>query len=102
MNKKSPTIINERTHRFELTQNGATAYVDYEPRDNNTIELLHTEVPADLRGKGVGTRLIKESLELAESRNLQIISSCPFATGFIEKHPEYKRVLAHGEATGRE
>jgi hypothetical protein len=58
------------------------------------IFLTHTEVPAALEGKGIGSIIVKLALEEVERRGLKLIPLCPFVGKYITKHPEWKRILA--------
>ena len=58
-------------------------------RNNNVLTLLHTEVPKELEGRGIGSALIRGVLDTARSQGLTVNALCPFAKGYIERHPEY-------------
>ena len=45
-------------HRFELHENGETAFLLY-TRTKDAIRLIHTEVPETHRGKGMGSKLVQ-------------------------------------------
>nr|WP_234836770.1 GNAT family N-acetyltransferase [Sinorhizobium meliloti] len=53
----------------------------------------HTEVPAALRGRKVGERLVRQAVEDARRDGILIIPLCPFAKAQIERHPEWQDVL---------
>ena len=61
----------EDKQRFVLvTDDGHEAFLDYAPVGDNAFELYHTEVPVDLRGRGVGSKLagaVFEHLSAASS-----------------------------------
>jgi uncharacterized protein len=82
------TIIdNAVLHRFELQQNGETAFLLYS-KTGGSIRLIHTEVPEALRGQGVGSKLVGGVLRQAQQRELSIIPSCPFVAEYLRGHPE--------------
>ena len=84
---------NEAAHRFELPVEGHTAFIDYrEGRDR--LLLVHTEVPAALGGKGVGSRLAKGTLDLLRSEGVKVELRCDFLQNFVARHPEYQDMLA--------
>ena len=74
--------------RFELARSGHTAFIDYRQR-NGVLDLLHTEVPAALRGGGVGSELVRAALDWARDQKLKILPSCPFVAEWLERHPQY-------------
>jgi predicted GNAT family acetyltransferase len=59
-----------------------------------TVTVLHTEVPEALGGRGIGSALIKGALDLIRARGEKLISRCEFTTAYIDKHPEYRDLLA--------
>jgi len=79
---------NKTLGRFELEQDGhvAAAYYDLA---GNIITFTHTEVPDELGGKGVGSRLVKGALDQVRARGLKVVARCPFVKAYIEKHPDY-------------
>ena len=55
-------IDNEEKHRYEFQIDGKIAEIDYIKSNNGEIYLVHTEVPASLGGKGVGSQLAEKSI----------------------------------------
>ena len=51
--------------------------------------MLHTEVPKELEGRGIGSTLIRGVLDAARKEGLKVNPLCPFAKAYIGKHPEY-------------
>ena len=81
-------IDNPVGRRFELATAGGTAFIAYR-RSGTTLMLDHAEVPAALGGRGLGTRLVRETLELIRSRGERMVPVCPFIRLFVERHAEY-------------
>jgi len=83
---------NREQHRFELETDGhlAMAYYGLTP---GLITFMHTEVPPELGGKGVGSRLIAGALEEVRRRGLKVRAQCPFVGAFLGKHPEYADLM---------
>jgi predicted GNAT family acetyltransferase len=86
---------NKEIKQFDTMVDGQVALIEYTISDNR-IFLTHTEVPSELGGRGVGTLLVKETLEEIERMKLQVIPACTFVKSFIQKNPEYRRLLATG------
>jgi len=82
---------NKEANRFEVHTHNQTAFVDYEI-DQNQIELIHTEVPKELGGKGIGSYLAENSLKFAKNNQLKVKPSCSFIKNYIDKHPEYQSI----------
>jgi hypothetical protein len=85
-------VDNKTEHRFELTVEGHLAAAYYE-RAGSVITFVHTEVPAELGGKGVGSTLVKGALDLLRAEGLKVVAQCPFVKGWIGKHPDYADLL---------
>ena len=84
---------NTERNRFELDADGHIAFSNYK-RANGVLTILHTEVPKALEGRGIGSALIRGVLDTARSQGLKVITVCPFAKTYIERHPEYADLLA--------
>lgn len=84
---------NTDDHRFELTVDGALAYAAYRLTDDR-ITFIHTVVPPELEGRGIGSDLIHAALENARSRGLSVVAECSFGAEYIDRHPEYRDLLA--------
>ena len=85
---------NSAHHRFELEVEGTTALIAYRPAGQGVLELVHTEVPEALSGQGVGSRLVKGTLELLRARGVKVVPSCSFVAAYIRRHPEYQGMVA--------
>ncbi len=83
---------NEDRNRFELDVDGTIAFVAYR-KAPGTITLVHTEVPPELGGKGIGSALVKGALDQVRAEGLKVVAECPFVKGWIEKHPDYGNLL---------
>ena len=79
---------NPERQRFELEADGHVAFSNYS-RAGNVLTILHTEVPKALEGRGIGSSLTRGVLDTARSQGLKVNALCPFAKGYIERHPEY-------------
>jgi predicted GNAT family acetyltransferase len=79
---------NAQLHRFEMEVDGHVAYIRYR-RAPDRVALIHTEVPAELGGQGVGKRLVQATLDLIRSRGEKIEAICPFVVAWLKRHPEY-------------
>jgi uncharacterized protein len=87
-----PVVMNEATHRFELTVDGETAFAEYS-LPKGVLVLPHTVTPPALEGRGVGSALAKAALGYARLNHLKVKPCCPFMSGYISKHPEWADVV---------
>jgi hypothetical protein len=85
-------VNNKAHHRYELTVEGHLAATYYSIADG-VITFIHTEVPPELGGKGVGSALVKGALDQVRADGLKVIAQCPFVHAYIGKHAEYADLL---------
>ncbi len=83
---------NAAQRRFELEVDGHIAAAYYE-LSGGVITFVHTEVPAELGGQGIGSKLVKGALDQVRADGLKVVAQCPFVRGWIEKHPDYADLL---------
>ncbi len=83
---------NTLKHRFETEVGNKTAFLNYRVAGDQ-ITFTHTEVPAALEGRGIGTALVKAALDYARDQNLTVIPQCSFVAGFIHEHPQYQSLV---------
>jgi predicted GNAT family acetyltransferase len=79
--------------RFEMGSGDSAAFVEYR-RAGDRIALLHTEVPEALSGKGVGSKLVRGVLDALRAEGAKVVPRCEFVAAFVERHPEYRDLLA--------
>jgi predicted GNAT family acetyltransferase len=89
---------NEERNRFELDVDGTIAFVTYR-KSPGAITLVHTEVPAELGGRGIGSKLGRTTLDAVRALGCKLSIECDFIRNFMTKHPTYYDLLAQGEAT---
>ena len=87
-----PVVMNEATHRFELTVDGETAFAEYNLL-HDALVLPHTVTPPALEGRGIGSALAKAALSYARLNHLKVKPFCPFMAGYIQKHPEWQDLV---------
>lgn len=86
-------VDNAQLGRFELTEQGLTAFADYMLRDGKLV-VPHVEAPVALRGTGTAGRLMQGMLDIIRERGLKIVPLCPYAAVWIRRHPEYGDLVA--------
>jgi predicted GNAT family acetyltransferase len=88
----SDVVNNTPKHRYELAVEGHIAATYYE-LSGNVITFVHTEVPPELGGKGIASKLIRGALDQVRADGLKVIAQCPFVKAFIEKNAAYQDLL---------
>lgn len=89
-------IDNVENHRYEIRVEGNIAKIEYIKSNNGDIYLIHTEVPAILGGKGIGSQLAEKVLTDIERQGLRLVPICPFVAGYIHKYPDWRRIVMRG------
>lgn len=85
-------VHNTAIGRFEISSDASVAVLDYALSDGR-ITFVHTGVPPELEGRGIGTRLARAGLEYARREGLAVVPKCPFIRAYIERHPEYRDLV---------
>ena len=80
--------------RFEIESDGNVAYLEY-ALAGKVLELIHTEVPDSMRGRGVASELAQSALQWAREHDVKVDVICPLVAGYLRKHPEYSDLLLH-------
>jgi hypothetical protein len=88
----SDVVNNPPQRRYELVVDGHLAAAYYE-LDGKVITFVHTEVPPELGGRGVGSKLVQGALDEVREGGLKVVAECPFVKAWIGKHSEYKDLL---------
>ena len=78
---------NKALGRFELEAEGGVAFTKYRLAPG-TVVITHTEVPRELRGRGIASTLVKGALTLIRTEGLKVAARCGFVAAYLDKHPE--------------
>jgi uncharacterized protein len=85
-----PEVVDDPTRsQFEILVDGRPAGLAAYRLRPKSIVFLHTEIADEYEGKGLGGVLVRAALDSARARGLQVVPSCPFVRGWIERHPDY-------------
>jgi predicted GNAT family acetyltransferase len=72
--------------RFVYRVDGVEAQLVYR-RNGRRLILVHTEVPDELGGRGIGSRLVQAAVDQARANGWTVAPWCPFARKWLESHP---------------
>lgn len=75
--------------------NKQVARIDYKSIGQNLVEMYHSEVPQELRGRGIGKALAKGAFEQALKNNMRVKLTCSYLINYLEKFadPKYKSIV---------
>jgi predicted GNAT family acetyltransferase len=79
--------------RFQTVVDGHMAFAQY-TLAKGLLTIVHTEVPAELGGRGIAGELVKSMLEYAREQGAKVRPACSYATAYLERHPEYSSLIA--------
>jgi predicted GNAT family acetyltransferase len=83
------------TERFEARDEaGALAGVLTYQLTGAIIAYTHTKVEPAFEGQGAGSALVRAAMDDARAKNRTVVPICPFVSGWLEKHPEYDKLVA--------
>ena len=79
--------------RYELELDGALALTAYRLVED-VATFYHTEVPAALERRGIGSRLVGAALADVRERGWRVRPTCPFVAHYLDTHPEFADLRA--------
>ena len=84
---------NKDRSRFELDVGSEMAFANYRLTPSAVI-ITHTETPHALRGRGIGSKLVKGALDLIRGDGKKVVAGCGFVVDYLERHPEDADLVA--------
>jgi len=72
---------------------GITSELSYSTTENGVLIIDHTETRIEFKGKGLASRLVKESVDYARENNFKIVPGCSYAKAHFDRHKENEDVL---------
>jgi uncharacterized protein YciI/predicted GNAT family acetyltransferase len=87
MTMDDSVVENPEAHRFEMTIGDAVAAAYYRLNDGNVV-LTHTEVPQQLSGRGIGSKLAAGVFRLLRESGRKAVVRCSFMAAWVSRHPE--------------
>jgi predicted GNAT family acetyltransferase len=85
-------INNQQRQQFQAQVEGEIAFLEYRLHDGAVV-LMHTEVPEQLGGRGIGSALVAAAFEHAKAQHLKVKVYCPFVKTWLNRHPEYSEFV---------
>jgi predicted GNAT family acetyltransferase len=95
MSKENEVRDNKQEQRFEMNLgDGKKAFIQYAVVSDGVVDLIHTEVPEEFEGMGIGSKLVKATFDILQKENLQMIPTCRFVAVYLQRHPAYQSLTA--------
>jgi predicted GNAT family acetyltransferase len=90
----TPTISNNTAAgQFEAETAHGKAILKYVIR-GDVVDLVHTVVPQEEEGQGIGAALARAALEDARAKGQKVMPSCPFVHSYVKRHRAYADLVA--------
>lgn len=74
-------------NRFVYIEDGLEALIKYRV-NNNTLTLLHTEVPEELGGRGIAGRLVQAAVNRASESGETVAPWCPYTRSWLQENTD--------------
>ncbi|HEX8009806.1 MAG TPA: GNAT family N-acetyltransferase [Casimicrobiaceae bacterium] len=80
-------------HRFLVRLPEGEGELVYHRLAPHTLELVHTGVDPNLRGRGVAEALAETAIAYARGHAMRIVATCPYVQRWLAKHPEHNDLV---------
>lgn len=86
----------ENKGAFYIEEHGKDiAKIEYSVAPPNKIIASHTEVNPELKGQGIGNKILDSLADYARKNNIKVIALCPFVHAQFKRHQEkYQDIIA--------
>jgi predicted GNAT family acetyltransferase len=81
------------SQKFFVLVDGKEAYLRYIVGNDNTINMIKTYVPPELRNKGIAAAVVLKGMQYARENNLNVIPTCSYVETFIHRHGEFEDLV---------
>ncbi|PHS10119.1 MAG: N-acetyltransferase [Kordia sp.] len=75
--------------KFRFTINGEEAWVDYVLKGCK-MYLVHSEVPYDLRGRGIGKEMVLQTFEKLTEEGYEAVAVCSYIKAIAVRSEQWK------------
>jgi hypothetical protein len=83
----------EARGEFAAVVDGRKSFLRYARVGDGTLDLRSTFVHPDLRGRGLGEKLVRRALDHARANDLDVIPTCWFVDTVVARHPGYRELI---------
>lgn len=80
-------------HRFRYREDDHDAQLVYRVQGDR-LDLVHTEVPEELGGRGIAGQLVAAAVERSRRTGETLVPSCSYARRWLEEHPDATEGIA--------
>lgn len=88
------SIHDKNKKQFILKTNGENALVEYEIRDDK-MYLIHSEVPKELQGQGIGKTLVLKTFEQLTKEGYKAVAVCSYVKAVASRSEKWNSIIEH-------
>ncbi len=96
INKLIPQVLDiehkKKQNQFTLNINGELAKVNYKLKDNK-MYLVHSEVPYNLRGQGIGKILVEKTFEKLTEEGYKAVAVCSYVKAVARRSEKWNTII---------
>ncbi|MFT6797070.1 MAG: putative GNAT family acetyltransferase/glutaredoxin [Maribacter sp.] len=92
MPSRLPIFHDKENRRFTLDINGEIAKVDYQLKEGK-MYLVHSEVPYNLRGQGIGKVLVEKTFEKLTEENYLAVAVCSYVKAIKNRSDHWSTII---------
>jgi predicted GNAT family acetyltransferase len=94
MSMSAEITNNAAQNRYEIRLDGSlVGFAEYRLRGGRVI-FSHAEIDPSHERQGLGGKLARGALDEVRATGRTAVALCPFIKAYIDKHPEYKDLVA--------
>lgn len=72
--------------QFICVVDGKTSRLSYRLLDGSRVDAYSTQVPSELRGRGIAERLVRSFYDWSQAQGLTIIASCSYVDVWLRRY----------------
>ena len=81
--------------RFTIALDGQDiGFAEYVMKGGRYL-FVHTEIDPEFGGRGLGTILARDAMDVVRQERAHIVPLCPFIAHWIDEHPDYADLVDH-------
>lgn len=97
MHKLIPSMLeiqhDKKNKKYTLNINGEEALVEYVIKKKDKMYLVHSEVPYNLRGKGIGKELVLKTFEKLTEEGYKAVAVCSYIKAVKNRDPNWSTII---------
>ncbi|KAJ8901187.1 hypothetical protein NDN08_007036 [Rhodosorus marinus] len=86
-------VDHDATSRKFVLSGVPDAYLEYNVLPDNNLDLLHTFVSPEHRGKGYAAIIVKGAFDYARENGLKVVPTCTYISTYLKKCPAESDLL---------